>query len=325
VLIKTKFTCANLVLRNQSYIWLLLLSNQKALFMNSRDLLRHLSIPLLAGGVLFGSIAWQPPHTGTSPFMKDTVPERQKKVRDIDDAIEELEKGRVELEKTLKDKDWEKMQQEIRSEAEKQKIDVQKMQADIQSSIKQIQSEEIKKQIANAKEQLDAAEKEIVRNTDLKDEERAKIHEDLAKAMKEIDMEKIKAETEHALAQVNMQKIQEELQKAQQMNMDKVEAGLQKMKPEIEKSIRKAQEGIDKARKELSDYKNLIDQLDRDGLLDKKGNYTITYRHGDLLINGKKQPEETKKRYEQFLNGKKDFTIKKDADGFDIDNGEHRD
>jgi hypothetical protein len=92
------------------------------------------------------------------------------------------------------------------------------------------------------------------------------------------------------------------------------------MKPEIEKSMQTAKESIEKAKQEMLRYKNFIDGLDQDGLIDKKGNYTIEYKKGELTINGKKQPAEVVKKYNSFLQGKKDFTIKKDDKGFDIDN-----
>ena len=81
-----------------------------------------------------------------------------------------------------------------------------------------------------------------------------------------------------------------------------------------------AKESIEKAKKEMLEYKRFIDGLDKDGLIDKDKNYKIEYKNGELSINGKKQSVEVAKKYSSFLKDKKDFTIKKDDDGFDIDN-----
>ena len=51
-----------------------------------------------------------------------------------------------------------------------------------------------------------------------------------------------------------------------------------------------------------------------------KENYIIEYKKGELFINGKKQPDSVRKKYNDFLKDRKDFTIKKDADDFNIDN-----
>jgi hypothetical protein len=81
-----------------------------------------------------------------------------------------------------------------------------------------------------------------------------------------------------------------------------------------------AKESVEKAKKEMLEYKNFIDGLDKDGLIDKDKNYKIEYKNGELSINGKKQSAEVVKKYNSFLKDKKDFTIKKDDDRFDIDN-----
>jgi len=104
------------------------------------------------------------------------------------------------------------------------------------------------------------------------------------------------------------------------VDFKKIEEDLKKIKPEIERSMADARESIEKAKKELLEYKAFIDGLDKDGLIDKDKNYTIGYKNGELTINGKKQPAEVVKKYNSYLKGKKDFTIKKDEDHFNIDN-----
>jgi len=98
-----------------------------------------------------------------------------------------------------------------------------------------------------------------------------------------------------------------------------MEESMKKMKPELEKSMQNAKESIEKAKKELLEYKGFIDGLDKDGLIDKDKSYTIQYKNGELTINGKKQSAEVVKKYNGYLKGKKDFTIKKDEDHFNID------
>ena len=144
--------------------------------------------------------------------------------------------------------------------------------------------------------------------------------DEIAKAMKQIDAEKIKLDINNSIAKIDMDKIKVELDKVKDIDFKEMENNLKKMKPEIEKSMQTAKESIDKAKKEMLEYKNFIDGLNKDGLIDKSKNYTIEYKNSELTINGKKQPSDVVKKYNSFLQGKKDFTIKKDDGGFDIDN-----
>jgi hypothetical protein len=99
-----------------------------------------------------------------------------------------------------------------------------------------------------------------------------------------------------------------------------MESDLQKMKPEIEKSINEAHINIDKARIELKNYKLLIDGLDKDGFINKKEAYTIEYKNGELIVNGKKLPADVVTKYNDILKGHKDFTIKSNNNDFNIKN-----
>jgi hypothetical protein len=142
----------------------------------------------------------------------------------------------------------------------------------------------------------------------------------LENAMKQIDAAKLQSDINASIAKIDMDKIKMELDKVKEIDFKGIEENLKKMKPEIEKSMQDAKENIEKAKKELTQYKSFIDGLDQDGLIDKDKNYTIQYKNGELIINGKKQPANVVNKYGSFLKGKKDFTIKKDKDNFNIDN-----
>jgi hypothetical protein len=91
------------------------------------------------------------------------------------------------------------------------------------------------------------------------------------------------------------------------------------MGPEIEKSMAEAKQSMEIAKTELTGYKSFIDGLEKDGLINKKDSYTIEYKNGELTVNGKKQPAELVRKYNDFLKDRKDFTIKKDNSNFNID------
>jgi hypothetical protein len=261
---------------------------------------------MLICGLVIIAAAWQGgpskiTHTGT-----DTVPERNKKVKDIDAALEDLEMSKTEIERSLKEINIEKMNAEIRESLKNVHMDSEKMKEQMEKLMKEIDLEKMHTDVQKALKDVDM--------------EKMKIELDRAmKSMKEVDMAKIKAEIDASMAKVDWNKIKVEMDKLKEINFEKIESDLKKIKPDVENSIRDAHESIEKAKKELTEYKGFIDQLDKDGLINKKQSYTISYQKGELTINGKKQSGDAVKKYD-FLKDRKDFTIKKDEDNFNINN-----
>jgi hypothetical protein len=69
-----------------------------------------------------------------------------------------------------------------------------------------------------------------------------------------------------------------------------------------------------------STYKDFVDGLEKDGLLNKKEDYTIKHKNGELTVNGKKVSAEIYNKYRSFLDKHKELTIEKSKDNFNIDN-----
>ena len=260
-----------------------------------KQILSWKKIPLLliACGVVI-TVAFAQSNSGTQKQSSDTIPTKQKKVRDLDDALAEIDRGELEMQRAMKEFDRNKVEKEIREAMKNVEIDMAKMKVDIEKAMKEIDSE--------------------------------KINLEIQKAMKEVDAEKISKEIKESLAKVDMQKVnaelqraKEEMQKVKEVDMSKMKAELEKIGPQVEKAMQEAQVSIEKARKEIRSYKNLVDALDRDGLLDKKENYKIEYKNKELTVNGKKLPAETTQKYNQYLSDKDRFTLEKNEDGLDID------
>ena len=108
----------------------------------------------------------------------------------------------------------------------------------------------------------------------------------------------------------------EELKKT---DFAKLEAEMKKLKPEVEKSMQEAKIGMQKAKTELQEYKAFVAGLDEQGLINKKQPYTIEHKNSQLRINGKAQPADVYNKYRSFLQKHKNFTLKKEADDFNID------
>jgi hypothetical protein len=279
--------------------------------------LKQLPIALSVSALVITAAAWQGQPGKTTHTTTDTIPDKNKKIKDIDEALDQIEKSQKDLERTMQNKDWDK---EMKDALDKVHFDADKMKLQIDEAMKNINTKKIQEEINKAMKDVDfeKMKTELKENMDKIDMQQMK--DEIAKAMKQIDAEKIKADINTSIAKIDMDKIKIELDKVKDIDFKGIEDNLKKMKPEIEKSMQNAKESIEKAKAEMLAYKNFIDGLDKDGLIDKNKSYTIEYKNGVLSINGKKQSADVVKKYNSFLKDRKDFTIKKDDDGFDIDN-----
>ena len=147
----------------------------------------------------------------------------------------------------------------------------------------------------------------------------SKMKVDLEKSLKEIDAAKIKADIDASLAKVDWKQIEKEIEKVKEIDFEKIKADMAKIQPEIEKSMKQAHESIEKAKAELKEYKTFTEGLEKDGLIDRKGSYTIEHKNNQLIINGKVQPAGVYNKYKAFLEKHGNITIEKTPDNFNID------
>lgn len=273
-------------------------------------------LTLVLGALLMVIVmgAWQgEPQADQKKATNDTIP--SKKIKDIDQALDELEKSRLELEKTISNRDWEK---EIRESMKE--IDGDRIRADIEKAMKEVDAEKIRSDIQKAMSEVNFEKIKADIEKSMASIDSDKMKAEIEKAMKEIDMEKIRANMEASIAKIDMEKMKAEMERIRTTDFKKLEEDMKKLGPEIEKSMAGARESIEKAKKELTGYKDFINDLDKEGLISKNKAYTIEYKKGDLTINGQKLPESTVKKFSKFLKDHKDFTITKDADHFNIEN-----
>lgn len=225
----------------------------------------------------------------------DTVPKKQnreKKIRDLDDVIDELNGVDMKM-------DWEKMQKELNESMKK--LDMQKIQLDMEKTMKNVDFEKIQKEIEQSMAKIDFVNME---------KEMANAMKEVESSMKKIDWEKMKTE---------MEKVKDIDMKKMEIDMKKMEEEMKKLGPELEKSLENAKESIEKAKVEMKEYNEFVNGLEKDGLLKRSEGYTIKHRDGELFINGKKASDATYNKYKNFLEKHKTFSIEKTDDDFDMD------
>jgi DNA repair exonuclease SbcCD ATPase subunit len=259
--------------------------------------------------------SWQTKPGKNIRTTSDTIPKN--KVNTIDDALQQLDKSMQELQRILQAKDWDK---EMKEALDKAHFDSEKMKVQLNDAMNQIDSKKMQDQIQKAMKDVDFEKMKTELQGNLDKMDMKELKDEIEKAVKEIDLQKIQTDINTSISKIDMDKIKVELDKVKEIDFKGIEDNLKKMEPEIKKSMQDAKGSIDKAKKEMMGYKSLIDGLDKDGLIDKNKNYTIEYKIGALSINGKKQSADVVKKYNSFLNGHKNFTIKKNEDNFNIDN-----
>ncbi len=268
---------------------------------------KNLLLAIIAVGLTIGLVSWdykQSPGKYQQP-VNDTTPKKKtdsdKKVRDLDDVLDQLD-------------------------AVDFKIEMEKMQKEISAALKNFNGDKIKLEMQTALKEMDIAkiQKEVAESLGKVDFD--KIQKEIGEAMKSVDLAKIQKEVQESMAKVNWDQVKEEMDKVKNIDMKKLDLDMKKLSdemkdlgPKLEKEMEKAKEEVEKAKAEVKEYKIFVDGLANDGLINKKENYKLKHKDGELFINDKKASEQTYNKYRTFLEKHKKFTIEKSADDFDMD------
>jgi hypothetical protein len=159
--------------------------------------------------------SWQQTTPATSRATRDTVPQKgEKKVRDLDEALDQMDKAQADLERSMKDIDWEKMQREMKDAMKDLNIDLKKVNEELKKSMQEIDVEKMKGDLNEAVSKIDWE----------------KIKTEIAK-VKDIKMDSVKVELDNV--KVQMEKLKPELEKSMQKarkDMEKAKAEMQEYK-----------------------------------------------------------------------------------------------
>ncbi len=196
---------------------------------------------------------------------------------DLDDAMKEIDRAMDKIDKNLKVEIPKKVDLELKQAMEE---------------LKKVDYSAIAKEVSDALKSVDwsATSREI------------------SKALKEVDLES---------KQISKEKMRAEMAEVKkQLEAAKLESkiNLEGMQEVIEKSMQAARKGIEKAREQIGLMKEGLNEMEKEGLIDKKKAYKIQFKDGDLFIDGNKQPKATYEKYRKYFK-EDDFTIRNDGEG----------
>lgn len=187
---------------------------------------------------------------------------------------------------------------------------------------------ELDKQVLDEIKQVDLAKIEKEVRESLKDVDMDKMMKDIDASLKDIDVEKIMGEVKVALSNIQLDDLNEntrqslanakkELEKAsdeiKNIDRDAIKKELENAGRELEKSrdvikkidldkvMKQAREGINQAKAELKQLKQMFTEMEQDGLIDSKQGFKIEYKDKDLYINGTKQTEQVTGKYRKYF------------------------
>lgn len=243
----------------------------------------------------------------TRHTITDTLPKKNnQQVKDFDDVLKELDKAQLELERSLKN-------------MPAVDFDGEKMKAEIEKSMKDFDGEKLKLQVEQAMKQVDMAKVKEQMDIAMKQVDMEKVKQEIAEAMKDLDSQKLRLQVQEALVKVDMEKIKVQMEELKKMELPKIEAEMKKIKPQIDEALEKAKGQIEEAKENVKEYKAFEEVLEKDGLINKKANYSIEHKDGQLIINGKIQPQAVYNKYRSFLEKHKQFKWEKDESGLNLD------
>jgi hypothetical protein len=285
----------------------------------------RLWVPAIALVMVIALVSWgqqQTPGTQQHKFNNsDTIPKKKsdKKIRDLDDVLEELESADLKF-------DMEKMHQEL-ARAMKD-LDGAKIKLEMEKAMKDVDFDKIRKEVQESMEKIDWNKMKADMNFEKFEKEMkdAMAKMELDKVKMEFDFDKMQKEIKESMEKVDWHKMKKEMEEVKNINteklgieMKKLEEHLSKIEPELRESLDKAKVELEKAKVEMREYKEFVDGLEKDGLINKKEDYTIQHKNGELIVNGKKVSEQVYNKYKVFLEKRKEFTIEKENDDFNID------
>jgi hypothetical protein len=268
---------------------------------------RAFPVTLPLAVILLGAFSNAPQQNQfTNLSFQDTIPEKRNKVtreefkRDLDKELYQLDKTEKEFEK-LKDKDWLHLQQQLEESLRKidlQKTELRKMEQQVQASLRKIDFDKLDQQINLSLEGIDKFDKEDVK----KHMYLSKLH--MEKAMKNA----AKHKELYSLKHFDHDRLHKQLQGKMKLH------GL-----DMKKSMADAQKNVHKQRKVMEQYQHLIYEMEKDGLLNTKEDYSIAFKNNELHINGKQQPQSVVEKYRKYIDEDM-LLIKKEAGKLQIIN-----
>ncbi|MEP6615453.1 MAG: hypothetical protein ABJA57_02690 [Ginsengibacter sp.] len=221
-------------------------------------------------------------------MIADTVPDKHITIDlNVNDIMREVDKELQNVDKAMKEIQWENISRQV------------------EESIKNINLDKIQKEITASLDKIDLEKIKVEINRSVKEINTEKFKDEMKKAMEEVKSE------------LNSEEFKRSMEEIKNINTEKLRAELSKVRRDLEKNkinihleMKKAKEELARANGELGEYKAMMSEMRKDGLINSEDAYDIQYKNKELYINGKKQSPAVTNKYRKYFRGN-DFELKR--------------
>ncbi|RPE09061.1 hypothetical protein EGT74_18815 [Chitinophaga lutea] len=271
-------------------------------------------------------VNWSKINADMRESMKHMNKEMAAKMKEVD-----WEKISADVNKSLKEVQWEKISEEVKQSLKN--TDWQKVEKEIKEKIDKIDWKKIEEDIKKNPDAYHQAEREKALARAHEQQERAARHREQAMARSREAREHAERDGAKAreMAAREGERARREAEREGQRARANAERDATRARREAERHAQHAQEQAQIARRHAADakvhaaeakantdrYNELIDKMQADNLLNRNENFEINKQGNDLYINGKKQSDDVKKKYEQYLKND-NVSIKGNKDNLNI-------
>lgn len=267
----------------------------------------------------------------TNRRLRQQQQELQKATADMMKNMEKVDWNQInrQIAESMKNVNWEKINKDI---AESMKnVNWGEINQQIAEGMKKVNWDKINKEITESMKKVDWSKMSREIQQKMKEVQWDKIKDELHQKMDKADWEKLRKDMQEALEKINWQEIRtqqmEAMQHANQQRMLAIhdqniargqeiraqhEAALAGLQAQHEAMLARhtqlvqrdallAEQARAEADKRTSSVNKLLNDLESDRLINRNKKFEIEKKGDDLYINGKKQPDNIKSKYSQYL------------------------
>ncbi len=172
---------------------------------------------------------------------------------------------------------------------ELKKIDMGAIARQVEQSLKGVDLSSVMQTVASSLKAIDFDKLGKDITLSLKDVDCGKINVEIAQAMKEAKAE---------ISKVNMEEVKKEMAEA---GKELEKARLELKAIDMDKIMQEANEGIGKAKNELTQLRTMFTEMEKDGLINTKAGFTVEFKNKVLFINGIKQSQQITDKYQSYF------------------------
>jgi hypothetical protein len=168
--------------------------------------------------------------------------------------------------------------------------------------LREVELPKVAEEMARAMKQVDVKHitQEALASVDM-----ASIRREVERAVKELDAQKIHREAAASLRAIDLDNMERDLKHGQLADLEKEMAGIQEsishMKANLEAAMESAGREMEKAKGQLKLMQEGLSELEKDGLIRNSDPLHIKWEGDTLILNGQKQSKAVSDKYRKYF------------------------